>query len=372
MKLQNVLDEIKLEKNTYLLPENLKAGTTCLGVEGTLELDGNVISMLYASVIEYFLNNYDIVLDVNGEFAYFSSIVNKRNGETLVINPNYYSLPQNVYGIKIKSYDLTTGKVEYELPSTIDMNNGTHNIYLPTTWQVGDKLDFYVNLYFTDMSTMKGIPLPLSFIFKDIELIYTPSTDDAEGIQLTGDQIMTVTSNYSIGDSITIAPLNMNNSWEIGQTMRISGVTSTSYITENDTNISIPSIYNYDSDMPTPFLVGTITSIDTENKKVTLSITELNTLYAEYLDTLSVSTTIYANKDKWLPSFSTDVANGTNSQIRFQDCSVDEIAKGRTQSRYYDSDNPGKNITRTNTYTDNVTAIRTSTDKFGTFTPDNN
>ena len=36
-KLQTKLDAIKLDKDTNLLPEHLKAGVTCLGVEGTME-----------------------------------------------------------------------------------------------------------------------------------------------------------------------------------------------------------------------------------------------------------------------------------------------------------------------------------------------
>lgn len=36
-QLQENLDAILLDKNTNLLPENLKAGVTCLGVDGTLE-----------------------------------------------------------------------------------------------------------------------------------------------------------------------------------------------------------------------------------------------------------------------------------------------------------------------------------------------
>lgn len=38
--LQTKLDQIKLDKNTNLLPENLKAGVTCLGVNGTYEGSG--------------------------------------------------------------------------------------------------------------------------------------------------------------------------------------------------------------------------------------------------------------------------------------------------------------------------------------------
>lgn len=37
-KLQQTLDEILLDKNTNLLPENLKEGVTCLGVTGTAQL----------------------------------------------------------------------------------------------------------------------------------------------------------------------------------------------------------------------------------------------------------------------------------------------------------------------------------------------
>lgn len=36
-ELQNILDEIQLDKNTNLLPENLKQNVTCLGVNGTLK-----------------------------------------------------------------------------------------------------------------------------------------------------------------------------------------------------------------------------------------------------------------------------------------------------------------------------------------------
>ena len=36
-ELQQTLDNILNDKNTNLLPENLKAGITCLGVEGTME-----------------------------------------------------------------------------------------------------------------------------------------------------------------------------------------------------------------------------------------------------------------------------------------------------------------------------------------------
>ena len=170
MSLQDTLNSIKLDKDTNLKPENLKAGVNCLGVNGTYKgSSGNVISMLYASVIEYFINNYGMSLNDVNQSAYFSSIVNKRNGETLTINSGSY-LPQNVYSIKIKSYDSTTGKVEYELPSTINVNNNMNRIYLPTTWQIGDKLDFYVNLY-VEYGDMKSISLPLSFIFKDIELV---------------------------------------------------------------------------------------------------------------------------------------------------------------------------------------------------------
>ena len=40
-ELQTKLDAILLDKNTNLLPENLKAGITCLGVNGTLESGGS-------------------------------------------------------------------------------------------------------------------------------------------------------------------------------------------------------------------------------------------------------------------------------------------------------------------------------------------
>lgn len=47
-QLQENLDAILLDKNTNLLPENLKQGVTCLGVEGTLNVldtsDGNAVS----------------------------------------------------------------------------------------------------------------------------------------------------------------------------------------------------------------------------------------------------------------------------------------------------------------------------------------
>ena len=36
-ELQTKLDEILLDKNTNLLPEHLKAGVTCLGVEGRMQ-----------------------------------------------------------------------------------------------------------------------------------------------------------------------------------------------------------------------------------------------------------------------------------------------------------------------------------------------
>lgn len=42
-QLQTNLDAILLDKNTNLLPENLKAGVTCLGVEGTLEGETPVV-----------------------------------------------------------------------------------------------------------------------------------------------------------------------------------------------------------------------------------------------------------------------------------------------------------------------------------------
>lgn len=368
-ELNTTLDEILQDKNTNLLPENLKAGITCLGVEGSLQMNSNVVCMLYASIIDYFVNNHGMRLNDSNQSAFFTSIVNKRLGETFNIEQEYDFLPQNVYGIKIKSYDLNTGKVEYELPSTINMNNNMHNIYLPSTWQVGDKLDFYVNLY-VDSFDMNNIPLPLSFIFKDIELVYIPTIEDAEYIQLSGKHIMTVTSNYSVGDNITIQPLNMNSSWEIGQTMRIKGLQSNGYIDKDGTIIQIPSVYDYNVNVP--FIVGTINNIDTENKKVTLTITELNMLYEQQLDVLDVDNDVYNNKDLWLPSFSTDVANNSTSRILLQNCSVDEIPNRQTQSNYYDTDNPDKSITRVSTYTDNVTGIRNGTNKFNTFVPDNN
>lgn len=41
MSLQDTLNSIKLDKDTNLKPENLKAGVTCLGVNGTLESGGS-------------------------------------------------------------------------------------------------------------------------------------------------------------------------------------------------------------------------------------------------------------------------------------------------------------------------------------------
>lgn len=351
-----------------ITPEKIVKGNTIFDVAGTAEIISNVICTLNANTVKYFIDNHGMRLNDSNQSGYVSSIVNKRTGETLVIEQEHRMFPQNVYGIKIKSYDVNTGKVEYELPTNVDVNNNMHLVSLPSTWQVGDKLDFYINLYVDDMM-MNSISLPVSFIFKDIELIYVPSMGDAEDLTLTGNQMMTVTSNYSIGDSITISPLNMNSSWAVGQTMHINGLTSNSWLKEGDTSISIPLIYKY-SNTPTPFLVGTITNIDTTNKKVTLTITQLNMLYTEYLNSLTVDNTSYTHKDKWLPSFSTSVASTTGNTITLQKCYTEDLPNYTTQAHYYDSDNTDKTITRTNTYTDKVTGVKNSTKKFGTFIPE--
>lgn len=366
-KLQTKLDAILEDKNTNLLSENLKAGVTCLGVNGTAETIGNVICMLDANTVKYFIDNHGMHLDDVNQSGYVSSIVNKRTGETLAIEQEHDMFPQNVYSVIIKSYNIDTGKVEYKLRENVDVNNSMHLISLPSTWKVGDKLDFYINLYVGHGMIGEEVSLPVSFIFKDIELIYVPTIDNAEYIQLSGKHTMIVTSNYSVGDSITIEPLNMNSSWEIGQTMRIKGLQSNTYIKRDGVTIDVPSVYDYDTHIP--FIVGTISNIDTENKKVTLTITKLNMLYEQQLDVLNVDNKSYSNKDLWLPSFSANIADNSTNRILLQDCSVDEIPNRHTQSYYYDADNPGKNITRVSTYTDNVTGIRNDTKKFSTFIP---
>lgn len=351
-----------------ITPEKIVKGNTIFDVAGTAETIGNVICTLDANTVKYFVDNHNMQLNDDNQSGYVSSIVNKRTGETLNIEQTSRHFPQNVRDIKIKSYDIDTGKVEYELPANVNVNNNMHLISLPSTWQVGDKLDFYINLYVQGMM-MNSISLPVSFIFKDIELIYVPSMDDAEDLTLTGDQTMTVTSNYSIGDSITISPLNMSSSWAVGQTMHVNGLSSNSWIKEGDTSINIPDIYN-SSNGATPFLAGTITNLDTDNKKVTLTITQLNMLYIEHLSSLTVDNTSYIHKDKWLPSFSTSVASTTGNIIVLQKCYTEDLPSYTTQAEYYDSDNTDKIITRTNTYTDKVTGIKNSTKKFSTFIPE--
>lgn len=362
------LNYTDLAEMIKLTGDKIVKGNTIIGVEGTAETIGNVICTLDANTVKYFVDNHNMQLNDSNQSGYVSSIVNKRTGETLNIEQTSSYFPQNVYGIKIKSYDVDTGKVEYELPANVNVNQNMNSISIPSTWQVGDKLDFYVNLYVNGMM-MNSISLPVSFIFKDIELIYVPSVDDADNLELTGDQTMTVTSNYSIGDSITISPLNMSSSWEVGQTMRVDGLSSSSWVKEDSTSITIPSIYN-SSNGATPFLAGTITSLDTDNKKVTLTITQLNMLYTEHLSNLTVSSTSYTHKDKWTPSFTTNVASSSGNIIIFQKCYTEELPSYTTQSEYYDSDNTDKTITRTNTYTDNVTGAKNSTKKFSTFIPE--
>lgn len=54
-ELQTKLDAILLDKNTNLLPENLKAGVTCLGIEGTLEGGATTGVKLFETIEE--MNN---------------------------------------------------------------------------------------------------------------------------------------------------------------------------------------------------------------------------------------------------------------------------------------------------------------------------
>ena len=63
-ELQNVLDKIKLEKDTKLLPENIKKGISLLGVEGNLEGGNPNDALIYSTKaeLEADINNDDIPL----------------------------------------------------------------------------------------------------------------------------------------------------------------------------------------------------------------------------------------------------------------------------------------------------------------------
>ena len=63
-ELQSVLDEIKLEKDTKLLPENIKKGISLLGVEGDLEGGNPNDALVYSTKaeLEADINNDDIPL----------------------------------------------------------------------------------------------------------------------------------------------------------------------------------------------------------------------------------------------------------------------------------------------------------------------
>lgn len=70
-ELQQVLDNILDDKTTNLKPENLKAGVTCLGIEGTLELNtGSNVTPIYQTT-EYTVK--DISVDVNEEINSIST-----------------------------------------------------------------------------------------------------------------------------------------------------------------------------------------------------------------------------------------------------------------------------------------------------------
>ena len=69
-ELQTKLDEILLDKNTNLLPEHLKAGVTCLGVEGIYSAESkikqfNSVDEMNASQDN---NDGDLALVINLEY----------------------------------------------------------------------------------------------------------------------------------------------------------------------------------------------------------------------------------------------------------------------------------------------------------------
>ena len=68
-QLQENLDAILLDKNTNLLPENLKAGVTCLGVEGTLEGETPVVKTVTCPEIDAANSDKKNSTTVNGYSA---------------------------------------------------------------------------------------------------------------------------------------------------------------------------------------------------------------------------------------------------------------------------------------------------------------
>lgn len=118
-KLQNKLDAILEDKNTNLLPENLKAGVTCLGVEGVMQAGINTSDATATSVdIVYGKTAY-----VNGEKVEGS--VQERTADTvstLAANEVVDVSNSGVVYAKTTSYDIpvlfrANTPIDVEIPS---------------------------------------------------------------------------------------------------------------------------------------------------------------------------------------------------------------------------------------------------------------
>ena len=80
-ELQTTLNEIKQDKDTNLLPENLKKGVTCLGIEGTLPSANDIGTN---PSIDF--NDIDIEIYCKLQEAYDNMEVKKINSQSSILN----------------------------------------------------------------------------------------------------------------------------------------------------------------------------------------------------------------------------------------------------------------------------------------------
>ena len=115
-ELQTKLDAILLDKNTNLLPENLKAGTTCLGVNGIFEM--GLAERSFEDSTLTLKNTIE-----NGTIKDFTIAGRSRQNGTpsfdTAVAPENQS-PGNTYAIKIKNEDGSKTQ-EYAMPFTHTM-----------------------------------------------------------------------------------------------------------------------------------------------------------------------------------------------------------------------------------------------------------
>ena len=166
-QLQENLNLILEEKNTKLLPENLKAGITCLGVTGSLESNTGGGVKLFKTIDELYLDSSakegDLAIIYDRKMMPFvegsdATVFTLPRVVTLDDTPDYNGMTFTCglgSGNMHLSYN-SCNLIVYEESYDVDTGESTHISKISVTWESTDRVVYTMTNFVDESKTLSG------------------------------------------------------------------------------------------------------------------------------------------------------------------------------------------------------------------------